>query len=281
MKVIDAVNSSIKRYPSLYLRQNWEDSKFAVLHHYFIILGTGVVWAITDQPEEGGYLTEPKYKKVKGEKYPVRQLDRPYGQEVCKLDKRYYKESLYEVCAVDKEMSQERKRYFRLLDSEYKQPKYVFQSDIKKLKIPVRNVDPYREDSKHFLAIVNNSDINEDKGSPYPNFQKQYSCFWKPQVEFIQDDWREAAIEHLTFWKEYFNDSERVKGYSSYPNPKDLGEYILKHYSDKENWIATVARQYEFADFDGDFKKLAQHRWDKELLATQKFLKQTLHKLKK
>lgn len=80
MYVKDYIAKNINEYPLLYRFETYEKSAFAVLHHVFIVLGNGMEWADTEDPNKGGYITEPQYDENDDGDY-TRIKDAPYGEE--------------------------------------------------------------------------------------------------------------------------------------------------------------------------------------------------------
>lgn len=220
MRVIDTVNKHLTAYPSLYLRKTWEESKFEILHHMFVVLGNGVEWAHTKDPHKGGYLTDPQSYKSGGEW--KRKYDLPYGKETFKLNPKLFTEEIYE-----------------------------------------------------FGPISTNN--------PYPNFQKEYSCFWEPGFKYIQDDWRQAGYEHLLYWKNYFADDANTVDYHYRYKAKTVQEVIknAKEGAKGGNWVAYLRKQWEWPTFDpnaNDDTNAADH-WADEKKKTLNFLDETLVRL--
>ena len=133
MKVIDTVNRCITQYPSLYLKANWEESKFAVLHQFFVVLGNGIEWAHTKDKKKAGYLTSPIHYKKNGEW--ERKYDLPYGKVKFELDPRFFKERCFEFGRIKKN---EDPRFERLIGArlsldyhDYDNIETIFESDLK------------------------------------------------------------------------------------------------------------------------------------------------------
>ena len=277
MKVVDHVNQAINTYPSLYMLDNYENSTFAVLHHCLIVLGNGIEWADTGNPKTGGYLVQPRYRKLHDDWMRIK--DKPYGKEKCELDPRAFKEKTFYFEEIDTDRSD---TLFLIGKSNFKT---VFESDLKELKEKYKvcesHVDYVPGFHTHWYFPIN---LYDARKNPYPNFQKKYSCFWEIEPGLIQEDWRVAGIEHLKFWQEYFNDPKRVKGYYRYKNLKELKKYIIEYYRDKPdkhpNWIQDVRDGYEIQEFDGEnFEEFTSIRWDKELKNTKEFLSETLRRI--
>lgn len=73
MKIADEISKNIHEYPNLFKKVDYETSKLEVLNHLFFTIGNGYEFAYTENPNEGGYLIEPKYKG------DIRVFDKPYG----------------------------------------------------------------------------------------------------------------------------------------------------------------------------------------------------------
>lgn len=303
MNWIDTVNSAIQRYPTLYLKKSWEDSEFAVAHHFFIVLGNGCEWAKTKDPKKGGYLTEEK-KYRKGEDW-FRKIDPPYYKEPkINLHKDTFNMKVvkYQICEISHDFS-EKSGYIE--ESRYSEGKRVklskrlytkeelsdLQNSVGKIFI----IDGYRADikynkKKHGDYILSAEPICQnwiisDRENPYPNFQKDYSPFWEDGVKFIQPDWRNAAIKHLKFWKTWFSDESNHKKYSYCPENTERGtlkDYIIKYckgYSDPptEQFIKKVRKEYGCSIFDGkNWGEMEQYRWRRHLKGVNSFLDNTL-----
>ena len=303
MKVIDSVKKSFFLYPSLYARKTYESVKFDVLHQDFIVLGNGIEWAHTKDPKKAGYLTEPKSRKVKGNW--VRNYDLPYGRFKVEIDiEPYLENEIYQLREIDhEETKRSLAQWAPFIDIDNISKKSYHISEIRNYcvkvfdskkqtlfteqefnKLPPNTLLPgekYNTSYKYFLRWIEKKDSSE-KRNPYPNFSREYSCFWEPGVRTIQDDWREVGIEHLQYWKEYFDDNEKIKSYSSYPNPKELEQHIKKYYVKEGKTIKQIAKEYEFPGFDGkNYKEMAFHRWEKDLKETKEFIEETIYELNK
>jgi len=297
MKVIDTVNKHLAAHPSLYLKDSWERSKFAILHHIFIVLGNGIEWAQTKDPRCGGYLTNPIMKKIDDEW--TRVDDRNYGEVKFNLDPRFFKEQLYEYGII----KHEEDWIFKLMgarlsfnEGDYEKIRNVFESQIPRLrgkwvKEGEKNIP---KDTKFVLSPRPREPITiagitspEQEDSPYPNFQKEYSPFWESGCDYIQEDWRLAAIEHLEHWKKYFVDDARTIHYHFRWKGKTVEEVIqrAKEGAAKKNekdWIEYLRREWVWPGFNPD--KSNQENADDNWFViqkpkTQKFLDETLAKL--
>lgn len=65
MKIADYISKCIQLYPTLYKDIDYNKSKLKVLNHIFFTIGNGMEMAKTKNPNEGGYVVDPKYKKIK------------------------------------------------------------------------------------------------------------------------------------------------------------------------------------------------------------------------
>ncbi len=278
MKVKDCVNQRINEFPSLYMVDNYEKSTFEVLHHYFIVLGNGIEWADTGDPKTGGYLIHP-VNQESGDEW-VRIKDRPYGEKKCELDPRpFFKEDLFYFGEIDKETSMD--DFMSRKPSE----KVVFRSELKELSKKYKICESSADyiESVHTHCILKTGRCSA-MDNPYPNFSKRYSCFWEISPELIQEDWRLAGIDHLKYWQVYFDDEERVKGYSYYKNPKSLKKFVIDKYKNQPerypDWIRAVRVAYEFREFDGeDFEEFASLRWEKNLKDVKEFISETIERI--
>ncbi len=300
MTVKDTVNRSILRYPTLYLdKKSYENAKFWVLHQYFIVLGNGIEWANTKDPKKGGYLLEMgegTHKKVNDEW--ERMYDKPYGKVTIGEDvEQYFTKKVYKLSVIDHEGTKKWAKIMKPLKSTthgHIQPDFSNRNDenLKKrvfLKnefdlLPHNTLLPgtkYNESYKYFLHEVKR-ESSDERRSPYPNFSKQFSCFWEKGMEYIKDDWREEAIIHLEHWQKYFADPNQLINYSHYPKPGDLKKHIETYYFAKNKSIKEVAKDYKFPNFDGtNYEELEAKRWKKQYADITMFLSETINKLKK
>jgi hypothetical protein len=310
MKIKDYINKKITEYPIIYLKEDYETSKFSVLHHIFIVLGNGCKWAYTKSPNKGGYLTDPKYYK-KHDEY-IRKYDQPYGKEKHELDSRMFTEDVYELSVLDNngypkpDYSKPSRLYFssnlKDIDVNYIDGEI---NDSLRLKVMIETEISDRNQNYNELItdkvnkIINpNNDIkfilekidkkfdtkwNKTQNNPYPNFQKKYSCFWEIEPHLIKDDWKEEGIKHLKYWQIYFNDPERYKNYAYYPNDRnnnDLISRIESNYKNKENWVKKVCEDYQCPIFNGqNYQDMVDYRWNDHLNKVKEFLKETIERL--
>ncbi len=300
MKVIDTVKKSFFEYPTLYAFKKFEDIQFNVLHQYFIILGNGLEWANTKDKSKGGYLTDPKIFKKHGEW--TRKIDLPYGKEKVNIDiEPYLSNTIYDLRIIDHEQT---KRYSKLLknsiqsnflnkEGNKKEKRIYLEEDFK--NVPLKTLlpgDKYNENYIYTLVEIN-PDENIDKvcghrTSPYPNFQKEYSCFYEEGFQYIQDDWKEAALEHLIYWQNWFNDSEKIKLYHRHPvytksKDQDLLNTLKKQVKDGQS-LKSVCKNYWFKEFDlndkGAYQNAIKERWINEEKKIKSFLSKTIKTLR-
>jgi len=279
MKVIDHVNQSISKYPSLFMVNNYEDSKFAVLHQDFIVLGNGMEWAYTPDPKDGGYLTHPIMKETEDGEW-VRLYDEPYGKEKCELDPRVFKEKIFYFEEIDVKLAEEGYVFGATSGN------VVFESELEELKKKHKactgRKDYVRGFHTHFYFPCGKT--YDQKKDPYPNFSKRYSCFWEIDPKLIKEDWRLAGIEHLKYWQDYFDDPERVKSYHYYKNPKSFKKWVVSRYKERPeqypDWVEAVRKDYRLPKFDGNnFEEMSEIRWERELKKTKEFLSETIERL--
>ena len=125
-----------------------------------------------------------------------------------------------------------------------------------------------------------NKDIN-----PYPNFSKNYSPFWRPECQYIQEDWRLAAIEHIEILIKYFQDDNRCKNYYHRYTAKTVEEIIERAKNDKKNngnWVEYIRKEWEWPQFDenkSDEENAETHWRENALPEIMSFLDETLNKL--
>lgn len=255
MKVEEAVYASLVRCPTLYKRPSYEEAKRDVMHHYFIVLGNGLEWAHTKNPKHGGYLTGDKYYKRDGEW--VRKYDKPYHKSGVIIDQTYldkfFSQKLYYVWAKD------------WTDGSGVTGKHpnVWEEDLHTVDL-----------TKWDLCEVNAGIFNSD-WEPYPNFDKKYSCFWEDKVKYIQDDWLEAAIEHLNVCKVWFLDDKKFVNSRYQVRANELEE---RHKNYKLGCTDLLWYDKTF-DWGGDFERLATLMNEKCRKESLQFIEETLGRL--
>jgi hypothetical protein len=265
MRVDEAIYESLKEYPSLYVRPTYEESKRDILHHYFIVLGNGIDWAWTKNPEDGGYLTEPEYYKSKKDEdgYPLRKYNKPYNKSGIVIDEEY------------------------LVRCRTKRLFYVFSNDIH--AFPKRHPRVWEDQidtidrKKYHLSEI---DIHHTF-HPYPNFQKGFSCFWENDYnsdgyKYIQEDWRLAAIEHLQYCKAWFENEDNIKEDSKshvsyFYNPESIEKRIAENKGKKG--FKQLSDYTKGFDWKGDFALLARLLNDKQLNSNLTFINETIERL--
>ncbi len=297
MKVIDCVKKSFFKYPSLYAHRDFNKIKFSFLEHCFIVSGNGYDWANTKNPKKGGYLTELSYHNNK----IVYSLD--YGKEKVDIDITPYlsAEKIYELEEIDHKATKDVEKLFNSIGVKefpirgligYEKDKSIQKLWLKEdfSKLPNRTLMPdsqYNESYKYFLREFEFKEGIKD--SPYPNFSKNRGCFWKDGSEYIQEDWKIEGINHLSYWKEYFNDTERVKSYSSYPKYDETEDQkmldILKSQIKQGQKLEAVLKNYGYKLFDLNdkdaYREAIKERWDTDYKNILEFIDETIYKLLK
>jgi len=206
MKIKDFISENIQSYPSLFKDVDYEKSKLKVLGNIFFTIDNGLDFAKTENPEDGGYLTYPKYQTIENKQ--VRIFDRPYGRKKYKpLPKDYFDSVVYYVFSG-----------LPLLevigDGRYVHFRYG-KSDVKNKLLQPRLVEAKSEhlfEPSPFLAPFSlfNRIINEDI--------------------FLQNDWMEELILLCERTIEYYSDEEQYKHHIYYP----VGDKLEK--DDIDTW---------------------------------------------
>ena len=211
MKLLNQIKKSIYTYPCISLFSTFEASQLRILDHFFGVLGGGYEWANTKNPKRGGYLCEPKYYKRKDEW--IRVYDKNYNEESIDTNlEAYFKEPVVEVAT-----HPSYKQLFTGTLSEFEQhpDKQEWESSCfnlhnkKEYKLDAKYTITYniiQSNVRHLSRFHKDNWFEFDCWQPYPNFSKDYSPFWKPGVEYIQEDWRYGALWWLQECKRYFND---------------------------------------------------------------------------
>lgn len=306
----DTVNESISKYPTLYLKDTWEASEFAVAHHFFIVLGNGLEWAETKDPSKGGYLTSPKSYKRDGEW--KRKIDPPYRKRsYLRYNPEIFnpKVKKYQVGQIDHEYSLVIKRIemTRNRRSRCGSSKLLTEDELSILngfKVLILNGnDVYltrynkdkHKDYQYVAEEIDQEDISLQRGDgasgPYPNFQKTYSCFWEIEPELIKPDWKEAGLRHLKYWQEWFANEDNYKKYIYCPdNPRNqkgdkLSDSIKKWHPEwfklsPDKLVKKIQTEYNCLIFTGDnWDELNEYSWLKHLEEVKTFLTETIDRL--
>lgn len=190
-----------------------------VLSHMFLTTGNGLKFAHTKNPEKGGYIVYPRYRNLHGEE--IRIYDKPYGKE------KYIGPDLDKVWNSDATLIEIQKGFglgsevvWVGLDEDFDQIKDNF--PIAELKseydLPKKDqyfIKKYTKNSKdEYIAMRKERGVDEKEltWNPYP-FSKNYSILSNIENQFIQPDYRDAAIYILNHTLNYLKDKD---GYNEY-----------------------------------------------------------------
>ena len=204
MKVQDFISKSIQEYPFLYKDVDYEKSKVKVLSQIFFTIGNGLEMAATDNPQEGGYVVEPKYKRNKKTNGWNRIKDKPYSKEKYKpIPNGYFDSVVYYVYSCEHPLEVVYRK------SEYNDDEFLFRYD-KKVDEKFREPKFYKAESLH-------------KFHPYP-FSKNFSiaCDVFYNNIFLQDDWMQELIFLCERTLLFFNDEAEYKNDCYYPSEKSI-----------------------------------------------------------
>lgn len=256
----DYVCSSIFNYPSLYLKDNFENSRMAVLKQTFQVIGNGVEYC-------------PNSKNFNNHRYHA----------LAKEKKARLKngEKLVEVCNGGEIINFSTKKVWRDLN---KYDKTYFSNDFIKLNIPhlINGQELPKKFKESKIASTKVIEIYPNKPfkeSPYP-YSLTYTPMWENgkliEKELILEDWRKGIVDVYEWaldWMEsdkfnqdhYYNWSYKVgeKGciftenwnnkksvqqickdyeiaYKEYSNPKEMAIDIVS--KQRKNYINTAKR---------------------------------------
>lgn len=227
------VRYMIGTWPSSYAHGSFEDCKFLIIHNVCTSLGSGEKWANTKDSSKGGYIIiDPKYY-TKGKEEGERKYDKPYGKNLAtevRFDpERVLSEDMYSIGGIKTPSDEVRHVFESELTPDEKDMAYDGDAiskilDDNKGNSTITHIDPELlkklVHSMHTEVSIrkwtNSTHTTINKLAPYPNFDKGYSLFWEPEIQYIQEDWRVACLEHLQYWLEYFNDDEKVKNHWYY-----------------------------------------------------------------
>lgn len=267
MKIKDQISKSIQEFPSLYKSKNYEESKLKVLDHLFFVIGGGLEFAETETPEEGGYITEPKFKKIDGEW--ERKKDKPYGKEkYAAIPEDYFDSIVYYVYGTQEPIIHVRKDRYRT-KVYYKFPKHKHEFEKPKL---------YEAFSEH-------------KFRPYPiskNFSLACDVLYKNT--FLQDDWMAELLILCKRTLEYFNDENQYKENIYYPKDSKIKQdvkYFEETFSKRGvEGVRDLRKTWGYAakndcpDYE-EVRARKQESWDKFIKEQKAFLNEFIKKFDK
>ena len=274
MKVSDFISQNIQEYPTLYKDVDYEKSKLKVLNHVFFTIGNGMVMAETVNPENDGYVVEPKYKRDKTTGDWTRIKDKSYGVAKYKpIPKDYFESIVYYVYTLAEAYPIETTKY----KSEQGRQRLYFRYSSK--------VDSSQNEPKVHKAESLYS------FQPYP-FSKEYSIACKVFYDgiFLQEDWMNELIILCRRTLEYFTDEEQYKNDSYYPTERSI-KYDVNYFKERfeRGGMAAVndlqkTWQYEVKDTLPDYDEVKARKndsWTKFHAKQLKFLNEFLEKFDK
>lgn len=183
MKLEDSIYRSVLAYPSLYLKQTWQESRLSVLHQYFLVLGNGMVWAVGKNGKQEGYLTHSSHYKRNGDW--IRKIDPPYGKPTIKNKLSFEEIWGYYITTEIDNIEEDRHGFWKDKNAE----------DLRKL-VHQRILE------KDFYSL------GELRENPYP-FSENHWPFSKIDPKLIKPDWRAGMIEIKEWVLLYFKDKEK------------------------------------------------------------------------
>lgn len=177
-------------------------------------------------------------------------------------------------------------RTLRFITSEPLSYGYLKVRKIGKISIPDGDsIEVVLSSEKHLHPEVKTwiDFTNDDKRSPYPNFERQYSLVWKTNFTEYGNEWIDAAIWFYTKCQEFF-EGDCSSFYGAYPaktereSTKLREDYakFLKEYKTH----ADVEKAYGLP-FNGDIDDFITRRWEMTRNAHLKFIKKTIKMLNK
>jgi hypothetical protein len=272
MKIADYISKCIQEYPSLYKDLDYERSKMKVLCQIFFTNGNGLKMAETEDPSEGGYVVDPKYKRSKETGDWIRRTDKPYGKEKYKkLPDSYFDDVVYYVYTSDYPIETIYRKGERTGDKVY------FRYD-KKTNNPRREPKLYEAKSDH-------------KFSPYP-FSKGYciACDVFYNNVFLQSDWMDELIVLCERTLVYFNSKDEYTENVYYPTDHkikgDLKYFNEKFEKDGINGVKDLRKIWGYEDGETvpDYEEIEQRKnkaWEKFHKEQLEFLTKFLEKYDK
>lgn len=247
MKIKDYISKSIQTYPSLFKSNNYEESKLKVLNQIFFVIGNGMEMAWTENPAEGGYVTEPKMKKDRKKDEWVRIYDKPYGKE----------------------------KFKPIPDSYFEDVVFYVSSESSALEI-LTNCGGYRFLARFDKQTAVNKYFSprlveakaDDAFYPYP-FSKGNSiaCDVFYNKLFLQDDWKEELFFLCRRTLQFFEDEEQLKNDFYFPNEKRINRDI-RHFNEVFSKEGSVGVQrlrklwdYDYLDIVPTYEEIKTKKW--------------------
>lgn len=218
----DYIYASIYHYPGLYSRNTYEESRYSVLNHLFLVIGTGVEY----NPETKTFSDGSK-ESVSQE--IIARLKA--GEKIVQISKGY---NTIEVCFYDDFIKSGRQELL-----EVKRPKdWKLQETLVKATI-------YPDDHYRYIDLLKEfKDGDECFHRPYP-YSLEYTPMWDREAkklidkELILDDWREGIVEIYTWARDWMvSDKFDNNDYFNWAlnfNEKDKESYFMKKWNNKES----------------------------------------------
>ena len=209
MKIVDHISRSIQEYPTLYKDIDYEKSKLKVLNHIFFTNGNGLEIAYCENPNDGGYVVEPKYIIDKKTGDQIRIKDIPYGKEKFRaISNEYFENIVYYVFASGE----------RPIKTVYRKEKYgyirVYFQYNKKVDSKFKEPKLYKAES---LGLF----------SPYPLSKYSIACEIFDNDMFLQKDWMLELIILIKRTLEYFNDENQYRNNDYYPSENKIKQELI------------------------------------------------------
>lgn len=162
---------------------------------------------------------------------------------------------------------------------------------------PIDEIISEEEKSKYpdALFIECGSRFNDDKFSPYPNFNEQYSLIWTDEnaLSIMSDEWKAAAHSYYSAMLDFFNNPKTVYNYHHAPPFHD--EDKMKRKIEEQEKMFNAKRTDDMSDADfyemverewehpynGNTREFIIDRWEKEHQRIIDFILKTLERIEK
>lgn len=183
MLVKDFIAKKLYEYPSLFKDVNYELSKLKIFNNVFN--NSCYDFAYTIYKDDGGYLTKPKFKRIKDEK--IRKYDKDYGKEKYReLIKDFFECQIFSIGYTD-----------------YKNKIYSKNEESGKVEISYIRTkeDRFKFSGVPFLSLQENR-------KPYipQRIKKDNSIINEiiNETKFLQEDWLEELINYCKANHNYY-----------------------------------------------------------------------------
>lgn len=219
IKLEDYIWASVFRYPRLYSRNTYQESRMAVLKHLFLVIGNGIEY----NPELNNF-NNHEYTCLLPEI-----VDRlKAGEKIVQVIRGY---ETVEVCF-----------YKDFIDSGRENLLNITMPQSFELRQKLLMAEIYPDSHYIYINFLNNSNCNDGAfDSPYP-YSLEYTPMWDRQnrklmdKELILSDWREGIVEIYTWARDWMkSDKFEKNNYFNWANKLDKDSLFLDNWKNKRS----------------------------------------------